>query len=115
MHFKAKYDEIFLVRNERHFKLYNFLDGRPLEPDFVLFLSKADTTQSLYYQIFIEPKGGHLLKQDVWKEYFLKSLKTDHNLEQLWKGRHYVIWGIPFYNEQIGKSDFEHSYRELLG
>ena len=34
---KNKYDQIFLVRNEKHFQLYNFDDGKPIEPDFVLF------------------------------------------------------------------------------
>jgi len=42
---KPKYDEIYLVRNERYFKIYNFDDGRPLEPDFVLFLVKGGTTR----------------------------------------------------------------------
>ena len=32
------YEEIYLLRNERHFALYNFSDGRAFEPDFVLFL-----------------------------------------------------------------------------
>ena len=27
-----------MLRNEKHFKIYNFYDGRPTEPDFVLFL-----------------------------------------------------------------------------
>lgn len=35
---KPKFEEIYLVRNERHFKIYNFDDGRPTEPDFVLFM-----------------------------------------------------------------------------
>ena len=29
---KGKYNEIYLVRNERHFKIFTFNDGRPLEP-----------------------------------------------------------------------------------
>ena len=32
---KRKYDRIYLVRNERHFKIYNFDDGEGFEPDFV--------------------------------------------------------------------------------
>lgn len=109
---KSKYDQIYLVRNERFFKIYNFIDGRPTEPDFVLFL--ANENQSLYYQIFIEPKGGHLLKQDEWKEKFLISLKEEHQLEQLWKGRKYIVWGMPFFNSQVKMTEFESSFNELI-
>lgn len=111
---KPKYDEIYLVRNERHFKIYNFYDGRPLEPDFVLFLVKDDPVESLQYQIFIEPKGGHLLKTDEWKEKFLKELKEKHILELLWKDRKYIIWGMPFYNEQLRKVEFENEFIKLI-
>lgn len=110
---KNKYDEIYLVRNERHFKIYNFDDGGPLEPDFVLFLVKKDPAESLHYQIFIEPKGGHLLKTDEWKEKFLLKLKEEHKLEQLWKSRKYAVWGMPFYNEQLRKAEFEKVFEEL--
>ena len=54
---KKKYDEIYLVRNERFFKLYNFEDGRAVEPDFVLYLVDHNPEILVYYQIFIEPKG----------------------------------------------------------
>ena len=38
-----------------------------------------------YYQIFIEPKGEHLLMEDAWKETFLKSLKKRHKINAIWK------------------------------
>ena len=65
---KQKFEEIYLVRNERHFKIYNFDDGRPTEPDFVLFMVNHQPEESMHYQIFIEPKGEHLLKKDEWKK-----------------------------------------------
>ena len=37
---KEKYDGIYLIRNERHFKIYNFDDGQAFEPDFVLSLRR---------------------------------------------------------------------------
>jgi type III restriction enzyme len=110
---KSNYDEIYLVRNERHFKIFNFDDGRPLEPDFLLFLVKNEPAESLHYQIFIEPKGGHLLKTDEWKENFLITLKEEHKLEQLWKGRKFTIWGMPFYNEQLRKAEFERIFEQF--
>jgi len=111
---KPKYDEIFLVRNERHFKIFNFEDGRAIEPDFVLFLVNHSPEENLHYQIFIEPKGQHLLQTDEWKEKFLKSLREEHSLEQLWKGRKYVVWGMPFYNEALRKTDFENSFNHII-
>ena len=56
---REKYDEIYLLRNERHFKIYNFDDGQAFQPDFVLFLREQDGNM-LTYQMFIEPKGKHL-------------------------------------------------------
>jgi len=111
---KPKYDEIFLVRNERHFKIYNFEDGRATEPDFVLFLVNHQPEVNLHYQIFIEPKGQHLLQTDEWKEKFLTTLKEEHHLEQLWKGRKYIVWGMPFYNEALRKTEFENEFKKLL-
>ena len=34
------YDEIFLLRNEMHFAIYNFSDGQAFYPDFALFLQE---------------------------------------------------------------------------
>ncbi|MCZ6802417.1 MAG: DEAD/DEAH box helicase family protein [Proteobacteria bacterium] len=109
-----KYSEVYLLRNERHFKLFNFDDGRVFEPDFVLFLIKDDKTPALYYQVFIEPKGSHLLKQDEWKHNFLLQLEAEHKIEQLWKDREYIVWGMPFYNESETKPEFEKEFSALI-
>lgn len=111
---KAKFAEVYLVRNEKHFKLYNFDDGKPLEPDFVLFLIGKKKTDTMHYQVFIEPKGGHLLTQDAWKESFLKSLQANSVIEQLWKGSKFVVWGLPFYNETQRMPEFQSGFDELL-
>lgn len=110
---RKKYDEIYLVRNERHFKLYNFEDGNPIEPDFVLFLMKEDPKEALYYQIIIEPKGQHLFKQDEWKQKFLLSLKKEHLITQLWKGKKFIVWGMPFYNKDLER-EFEISFDSII-
>jgi type III restriction enzyme len=107
------YDEIYLIRNERYFKIYNFEDGKPFEPDFVLFLNRKNENQKTYLQIFIEPKGAHLTDKDKWKEKFLLSLKSEHKLEQLWAGKKYVVWGMPFYTQAVENkfgSIFESSF-----
>src|ERR1043166_8920816 len=45
-------------------------EGKPLEPDYVLFLRQKKEPRNLYYQIFIEPKGSYLKEKDAWKEKF---------------------------------------------
>lgn len=111
---KAKYDQIFLVRNEKHFQLFNFDDGKPIEPDFVLFLRKKEPELALHYQIFIEPKGAHLLLNDAWKETFLKLLKKRHKINVIWKTKKYTVWGMPFYNEAQRKKEFEDDFSLLI-
>jgi len=111
---KEKYLEVYLLRNERHFKIFNFDDGRAFEPDFVLFLIKNGQSSSLHYQVFIEPKGKHLIKGDEWKHNFLMQLKTEHKIEQLWKDKNYIVWGMPFYNEVDTKPEFEKEFTKLL-
>lgn len=111
---KRKYSDVYLLRNERHFQLYNFEDGRPLEPDFVLFLIGKEATDTLHYQVFIEPKGGHLLKADEWKEKFLVEIHNRYRIEQLFQNKKYVVWGMPFFNSEYKMDEFEDSFKELL-
>ncbi|EGR2498002.1 type III restriction endonuclease subunit R [Vibrio cholerae] len=111
---KAVYDDVYLLRNEKHFKLYAFDDGRPFEPDFLLLLTKQDQELELTYQVFIEPKGAHLFENDAWKQNFLLDLKATHQIEQVWKGKEFVVWGLPFYNHLSSKTDFEPEFEELL-
>jgi type III restriction enzyme len=111
---RSKFTNIYLLRNEKHFQIYNFEDGRAFEPDFVLFLEHKKLDKSVHYQIFLEPKGSHLLEADKWKEDFLKALKDEHRLEMLWKTKEYVIWGMPFFNEEHRKTEFESAFHKLL-
>lgn len=106
------YDKIYLVRNERYFKIYAFDDGRPIEPDFVLFLSNKKENIQCQYQIFIEPKGSHLLGVDKWKEDFLMQIKNEATIEQLWSGKEYNIWGMPFFN--VSDKEQENKFKQAL-
>jgi len=98
---KKQYKDIYLVRNANLFKIYNFSDGRAMEPDFVLFLRKEDEKDWVQYQVFVEAKGEHLIETDRWKEEFLKSIEKEGKvkLETLAEDRHYKLKGMPFYNE----------------
>lgn len=73
------YSKLYLVRNEQQLSIYSFKDGNRFEPDFVLFLQKVDGKDFEQMQIFIEPKGENLLKQDKWKEDFLLEIKEKTN------------------------------------
>jgi type III restriction enzyme len=58
----------------------------------------------MHYQVFIEPKGAHLLRADEWKEDFLKNIKANFEIEPLFANKKYAVWGLPFYNNvQRGK------------
>lgn len=118
---KEKYDDIYLVRNERHFKIWNFSDGQAFEPDFVLFLrgqrgcKKSNTV--LTYQIFIEPKGKHLTEYDKWKQSFLKDIKAQQKgkiltFKTTGTSQRYQLIGIPFYNNE-DENQFKKSLLEV--
>lgn len=106
--FRKKYNKIYLIRNESFFKIYEFDTGQGFQPDFVLFLShKESDSEEIIYQIFIEPKGDHLLEKDRWKEEFLLKLNEQGTLVKLntLNQQKYIIWGLPFYNAS-NKSPF---------
>ena len=107
------YSEAYLIRNEKHFKLYAFEDGRALEPDFVLYLIGKEKKDTMHYQVFVEPKGTHLLKADEWKERFLLSIKDSFEVEQLFSNKKYVVWGLPFYNSTERMPEFEEAFDYL--
>jgi len=102
------FEEIYLIRNELHFKIYDFDDGQAFAPDFVLFM-KTKKGKSLTYQIFIEPKGGHIEAGDKWKQDFLAKIKEKYEKQGLNKfveTKNYRIIGLPFYN-QNRENEFE--------
>lgn len=111
---KKRYSDIYLFRNEKHFKLYNFDDGRPLEPDFLLYLVGKEKQETMHYQVFIEPKGAHLIQADEWKEKFLISIKDNFDIEQLFENKKYTVWGLPFYNSELRDVEFEKEFDLLI-
>ena len=111
---RQSYDGIYLIRNERHFKIYNFSDGQAFEPDYVLFL-KEKSGNLLTYQLFIEPKGRHLKEHEKWKQQFLKEITEKFAGEVLHFGKkyHYRLIGVPFYNN-ADENEFKKSLFEVL-
>lgn len=96
---RKHFNEVFLVRNERFFKIYNFSDGAATEPDFFAVLNAKSDVGSISLQVFIEPKGDHLLAHDQWKESFLTEIKNRGRAALLTESNEYLIWGMPFYNK----------------
>ena len=93
---KRHYEDIYLVRNERKVKIYDFDQGRGFEPDFILFLRRGGKN----FQVFIEPKGPHLKEHDRWKEDFLLRLKTEADITFATNKVVFTILGLPMYTHQ---------------
>lgn len=110
---KKKYESIWLVRNELDVHLYAFEDGGKYEPDFILFMQEKQNDDSYdSIQIFIEPKGEHLMANDKWKEDFLLSIHEEAQI--LVKNGEYIIWGLPFYNENKRIDVFEEHFNDII-
>lgn len=111
---KKKYKDIYLLRNESLFKIFRFSDGRAVEPDFVLFLQEKDSKKQLSYQLFIEPKGQHLLMADDWKSQFLQEIENQFTISTLFENGKFKLIGLPFYNESMTKNEFEKVFKRSL-
>ena len=112
-----KYSEVYLLRNEEVYKIFDFDQGRGFEPDFLLFLK--GNKSNLYYQVFIEPKGeqfadkegGFKESREGWKEDFLRQITTRYGAGSLLKAENkdYKLIGLPLFNkkeENVFETDF---------
>lgn len=110
-----KYVEFYLVRNECDLKIYSFKTGAPFEPDFILFLRrKGKDSKFDNLQIFIEPKGENLRKQDAWKEEFLMEIKEMAELQWSTSANDYNVWGVPFFTEQNNEAFYDAFNKEVI-
>ena len=106
--FKTEFNDIRLVRNERQMPLFSFESGERFEPDFVLFLRRKNSDSWETRQIFVEPKGEHLLLQDAWKETFLKDIQDKSTIMSHWvENRDTVLVGLPFFNRSERMPQFK--------
>ncbi len=106
-----KYKEVYLLRNEAQYQIFDFKSGAGFQPDFILFLKDK---KGLYFQIFIEPKGDHLLEKDKWKNDFLKEITKKYSDKNILKieGKEYILIGLPLYNKNEIK-EFETEYKKI--
>lgn len=114
---KSQYD-VHLIRNGEVFKLNNFADGEGFMPDFILLLKDKQKSSSngvndfLHYQIFIEPKGEHLVKTDRWKEEFLEAITAEYGKDKILQKDtpHYRLIGLPFFTDHQKNGQFTESF-----
>ncbi len=110
-----RYDEFYLLRNLKAIKLFSFKDGKGFEPDFILFLRKKGEDVGKVLQLFIEPKGRHLIENDDWKQNFLKDIEWEDQIEAIGEGNEYRVYGLPFFNnEHQNRSEFKDAFQQLL-
>ncbi len=112
---KNKYEKVYLIRNERQLKLFSFNGGERFEPDYVLIMTKQNGNITDQYQIFIEPKGSHLIQKDSWKETFLLEIESSGiPVKTLVDDNNYKIIGFPFFNRAERQSQFNEAMNNLL-
>lgn len=112
---KAKYDKVYLLRNERQLHIYSFDGGERFEPDYLLFLSSAKEEGYEQLQIFIEPKGTHLVEDDKWKEDFLLEIEDKAIATKVFvDDNKYRIWGFHFFNQHVRMKEFSEEMERLL-
>ncbi|NLG14641.1 MAG: DEAD/DEAH box helicase family protein [Lentisphaerae bacterium] len=112
---RKEYDQVYLVRNERELAIYSFEGGERFEPDYLLFLRKKNATGFEQLQLFVEPKGTHLLETDKWKEEFLLQIQAlGIPVKELKDDNLYRIIGCPFFNRDKRMAEIEETFRKLL-
>lgn len=111
---RAKYDKVYLIRNERQVHLYSFEDGERFEPDYILYLCKDCQNSVEQLIVFVEPKGTHLLDEDKWKENFLLELKEKAiPTVTIADDNKYKIWGFHFFNVERRLKEFNEDMKLL--
>jgi len=109
---QEEYEDVYLIRNERKVKIVEIGGTRGFMPDFLLYMKDHGLT----YQVFLEPKGQHLLEKDQWKEEFLVSLRHREDLEVLTENDNVRLLGIQFYSDDAAvRSEFRKDFKEQLG
>ena len=117
--------DVKLLRNEEVLKLSNFDNGEGFMPDFILLMKAKQQSEVsgindlLQYQIFIEPKGRHLVETDRWKEEFLSAITKEYGRDKILHKDtpHYRLIGLPFFREETGGSNslFEVEFIKVWG
>ena len=108
--------QIYLIRNELDYSLFDIKSGRRFSPDYMMIINDIKN-HTLYYQCLFEPKGGHLLEKDKWKEEALVEL--DKNIQIVLEDNHgyqeVKCLGFEFYNSDTrGESQFGQNFQDKI-
>ena len=112
---KEKYDKVFLLRNERQLHIYSFEGGERFEPDYLIFLHSNKVDGYEQVQIFVEPKGSHLIATDKWKEDFMLEIEGKAIPKTLYvDDNDYRIWGFHFFNQAERLNEFNEDFGRIV-
>jgi len=119
---RQKYSDIALLRNEKFFQVFDFNEGKPFEPDFIMILKRRNKVINIY-QIFIEPKGDQFKdnqgrfegSKEGWKQDFLLELENKADTDLKLENKYFKLVGLPFYNEKLKKEFEEALESKVLG
>ncbi|MCI0130030.1 DEAD/DEAH box helicase family protein [Vagococcus sp. CY53-2] len=95
---QEKYPTVFLIRNdERSARLtIREFDGvRGFMPDFILYLQNEDHI----LQVYIEPKGKHLVQTDLWKQTLLEEIQAGEGITIIGEDNTVRLSGVKFFNQ----------------
>ena len=125
---KKNYQDIALIRNEQFFKIFNFEDGEPFYPDFVLLLKEKESKKEVSYQIFIEPKGDQFLdaqntfeqSKEGWKQKLLIDIEKNYKIDSKinskinfkFENKDFRMIGLPFFNEGKVNSELRKKFEQ---
>lgn len=114
---QEKFDEVYLLRNEEVYTIYEFKEGRGFQPDFLLFLRNQHDASA--YQCFMEVKGEHISEKDSWKEEFMEDIENRGNKvygKSVLKieTERFKLIGFPFYKGKDDRDDFLDKLNSLM-
>ncbi|ELA08233.1 Type III site-specific deoxyribonuclease [Moraxella macacae 0408225] len=72
--------QIYLIRNELDYYIFNPENGKRFAPDYLMIINDYDN-KAFYYQCLFEPKGGHLIAHDNWKQEALIALNNHSEIK----------------------------------
>ena len=90
------YDEVYVIFNKGFLTYYDFEDGRPVAPEFVLFLRLRAPANPHCHQVFVElgrPNGRPPASR---QGPFLKGFQDQAHTAPLWEGPGSTVWRMAF-------------------
>jgi type III restriction enzyme len=106
---RSKYEDIYLIKNEHFFKIYNIENGQSVYPDFMLILS--DPKQKTDFQIFIDV---HENRKHDRNASLYESLNKKSPQENIFKNKTILIRRISFFTDAIQSKEFEQDLEKML-